>query len=266
VKAMIPILLYHSISDSPRGRFANFTVSPAQFCEHLDRLVELGFSTVTVGQLIERRSAGQALPDRTAVITVDDGFADFADAWPELTRRGLNATLYVTAGTIGQTSRWLAPLGAGDVQMLSAAQLQDLSADGCEIGAHSLTHPQLDCLPLEAAAAEIRQSKIALEQTLGQPVDTFAYPHGYHNRAVKQLVVAADYTSATAVRNAVSHTQDDPYALARVTVMSDFSADRVERVLTGRGVSTARPGERLRTRVWRHARRHQLTPQELFSR
>jgi hypothetical protein len=45
---MIPILLYHSISDSPRGRFAGFTVSPAQFCDHLDRLVELGFRTVTV--------------------------------------------------------------------------------------------------------------------------------------------------------------------------------------------------------------------------
>ena len=48
VKTMIPILLYHSISDSPRGRFAGFTVSPAQFCDHLDRLVELGFRTVTV--------------------------------------------------------------------------------------------------------------------------------------------------------------------------------------------------------------------------
>jgi peptidoglycan/xylan/chitin deacetylase (PgdA/CDA1 family) len=266
VTAMIPILLYHSISDSPRGRFASFTVSRATFWKHLDRLVELGFTTVTVGQLIERRSAGDPLPHRTAVITVDDGFADFADAWPELTGRGLNATLYVTAAKIGETSRWLAPLRAGDVQMLSAAQLQQLAADGCEIGAHSLTHPQLDCLSLAAASAEIRQSKIVLEQILGQPVDTFAYPYGYHSRAVKQLVVAAGYTSATAVRNSVSHGQDDPYALARVTVMSDFSADRIERVLSGRQVPTARPGERLRTRLWRQVRRRKLTPQDVFKR
>jgi peptidoglycan/xylan/chitin deacetylase (PgdA/CDA1 family) len=263
---MIPILLYHSISDSPRGRFASFTVSWATFVQHLDLLVELGFTTVTVGQLIERRSAGNPLPDRTAVITVDDGFADFADAWPELKGRGLNATLYVTAGTIGQTSRWLAPLRAGDVPMLSAAQLHQLAVDGCEIGAHSVTHPQLDCLSLAAASAEIRQSKIVLEQTLGRRVDTFAYPYGYHSRTVKQLVVAAGYTSATAVRNSVSHIDDDPYALARVTVMSDFGTDRIGRVLTGREVSTARPGEQLRTRVWRQVRRHKLTPREVFHR
>ena len=48
------------------------------------------------------------------MITFDDGFADFADnAWPELTQRGLAATLYVTAGTLGGRSEWLAPLGAG---------------------------------------------------------------------------------------------------------------------------------------------------------
>ena len=66
-----------------------------------------------------------------------------------------------------------------------------------------------------------------LEQLLGRPVDTFAYPHGYHDAAVaKELVVAAGYRSATAVRNALSPADDDRFALARVTVTSDFGADR----------------------------------------
>ena len=38
-------------------------------------------------------------------------------------------------------------------------------------------------------AQEIAQSKDVLEHLLGRPVDSFAYPHGYHDRASSQLVV-----------------------------------------------------------------------------
>ena len=235
MSGVVPVLLYHSVSDQPAGQFGPYTVTRHQLASHLDQVTDLGFQTLTVGQLVAHRAAGVPLPARTAVITFDDGFADFADnAWPEVARRGQAATLYVTAGTIGARSNWLAPLDAGQLAMLDRAQLLDLAADGCEIGAHSMSHPQLDCLTRLAAAVEIRQSKDVLEQALGQAVDTFAYPHGYHDTAVKELVAAAGYTSAAAVRNALSPADDDPYALARVTVTSDFSHEHVARVLTGR--------------------------------
>jgi peptidoglycan/xylan/chitin deacetylase (PgdA/CDA1 family) len=255
MSGVVPVLLYHSVSDQPTGQFGPYTVSRSQLRSHLDQVTRLGFHTLTVGQLVAHRAAGLPLRPRTAVITFDDGFADFDNAWPELTQRGLAATLYVTAGTMGGCSAWLAPLGAGDLAMLSRSQLRDLAADGCEIGAHSMSHPQLDCLTRQAAAAEILHSKDVLEQALGRRVDSFAYPHGYHDKAVKELVAAAGFTSAAAVRNALSPADDDPYALARVTVMSDFSPEQVARVLTGRGAPTARRGERWRTRLWRQERR-----------
>lgn len=252
---VIPVLLYHSVSDRPAGQFGPFTVTRSQLASHLDKVTALGFSTRTVGQLLAQRAAGIPLPERTVVLTFDDGFADFDNAWAELTQRGLAATLYVTAGTLGGRSKWLAPLGAGDLPMLCPSQLINLAADGCEIGAHSMSHPQLDCIDRTAAAAEIRQSKDVLEQALGRSVDTFAYPHGYHDKAVKQLVAEAGFTSAAAVRNALSPADDDPFALARVTVMSDFGPDRIAQVLTGNGAPVARPRERWRTRLWRQERR-----------
>jgi peptidoglycan/xylan/chitin deacetylase (PgdA/CDA1 family) len=251
----IPVLLYHSVSDRPTGQFGPYTVTRAQLASHLDQVNRLGFSTRTVGQLVAQRAAGIPLPARTAVITFDDGFADFDNAWAELSQRGLAATLYVTVGTLGGHSEWLAPLGAGDLPMLSRSQLLDLAADGCEIGAHSMSHPQLDCIARTAAATEIRDSKDGLEQALGRSVETFAYPHGYHDNTVKQLVAEAGYSSAAAVRNALSPADDDPFALARVTITADFSAEQVARVLTGQGAPIARRRERLRTRLWRQERR-----------
>jgi peptidoglycan/xylan/chitin deacetylase (PgdA/CDA1 family) len=251
----VPVLLYHSVSDQPTGQFGHYTVSRSQLASHLDQVIDLGFCTLTVGQLIRHRAAGIPLPPRTAVITFDDGFADFDNAWAELAQRGLAATLYVTAGTVGGRSEWLGPLGAGDLAMLSRSQLRDLAAEGCEIGAHSMSHPQLDCLARPVAAAEIRKSKDVLEQVLSRRVGTFAYPHGYHDKAVKHLVAAAGFTSAAAVRNALSPADDDAFALARVTVTSDFGAEQIAGVLTGRGAPVARPGERWWTRVWRQERR-----------
>jgi peptidoglycan/xylan/chitin deacetylase (PgdA/CDA1 family) len=256
VSQRIPILLYHSVADAPVGRFGPYTVSRAQFAAHLDRVAERGYRTLTVHALVEHLQAGEPLPARTAVITVDDGFADFADnAWPELTARGMTATLYVTSGTVGGRSEWLAPLGAGHLPMLTRSQLADLAQDGCEIGAHSVTHPQLDCLPRQSAGQEVRDSKTRLEQLLGRPVTSFAYPHGYHDRHVRQLVLDAGFASASAVRNALSHQADDPFALARVTVTDRFSPEDIDRLLLGRGAPLARPRERWRTRGWRAVRR-----------
>jgi peptidoglycan/xylan/chitin deacetylase (PgdA/CDA1 family) len=258
MKPVIPILLYHSVSDMPTGDFGPFTVSRSQFAAHLDRLLTLDFVTITVGQMLERVRTLLPLPERTAVITVDDGFADFAaNAWPELQERKMKATLYVTAGFIGAQSSWLAPLHADNMAMLDRQQLVDLASQGCEIGAHSMTHPQLDCLPRHQATQEIRQCKDILEQVLGQSVNSFAYPHGYHDREVRQMVIDSGYSSASAVKDALSHVDDDPFALARVTVKANFDETKIGRILAGEGFARAPRRERWRTRGWRQVRRWQ---------
>jgi peptidoglycan/xylan/chitin deacetylase (PgdA/CDA1 family) len=163
--------------------------------------------------------------------------------------------LYVTAGVIGGRSSWLAPLKADQMAMLDRQHLLDLAAQGCEIGAHSMSHPQLDCLPRHQAAQEIRQCKDVLEQILGQSVDSFAYPHGYYDREVRQMVIDSGYTSAGAVKDALSHADDDRFALGRVTVKAQFDETKISRILVGEGLARVKPRERWRTRGWRQVRR-----------
>jgi len=249
----VPILLYHSVADDPPNALVPYAISRRRFLAHLDTLTTLGVTTLTVGELLLARASGMVLPERTVVITFDDGFADFAThGWPALAERGFAATLYATTGRLGGTSTWL---GGGELPLLARRQLVDLARAGCEIGAHTMTHPQLDGLTRSAAAREITQSKRVLERLLGRPVDSFAYPHGRYDAAVRQLVIDAGFRSAAAVTDTPSPAGDDWFALARIRVTADFDVERLTDVVTAPSATAGQARRRARNPLWRRARR-----------
>ncbi len=94
-----------------------------------------------------------------------------------------------------------------------------------------------------------------MEDVLGAGLSSFAYPHGAYDRPTRAAVRAAGFDGAAAVKNALSHTADDPFALARCTIMRDTPTRRVEELLAGRGAPLAWRHERVRTRGYRAARR-----------
>ncbi|MGZ0145911.1 polysaccharide deacetylase family protein [Kribbella sp. WER1] len=243
----IPILLYHSVSHAPSEWIAPFTVTPETFERHIRLISQAGLQPLTVSQLRSAVDRRQAL-ERPVVITFDDGFADTLDAAaPVLARYSMPATVYVTSGFVGGRS-------PGSDRMLGWTEVQQLAALGHEIGAHSVTHPELDTLEAAPLWHEVTRCRADLEQHLGQPVDSFAYPHGYSSPVVRRTVAAAGYRSACSVKNALSPYDDPPYAIARLTVMSDTTDDELSGWLAGRG-PVARPHDRHITWLWRQYRR-----------
>ena len=260
-KKKIPILMYHSISWSSNSRFKQFTVPPVVFAEQMAYLYNHQYTPITVTQFINARSKnGFALPERPVVLTFDDGFADFfTEVLPVLKRYGFVATLYVATAFINGTSHWLQHIGEGARLMLTWDQLIEICASGVECGAHSHSHPQLDTLPHFIARDEIIRSKRLLVHYLCQEIFSFAYPYGYHTARVRQLVREAGYTSACAVRHAMSSVTDDPFSLARIMVRADSNIEEFAALLIGRSSSPAiavyKIYARARTPVWQLVRR-----------
>jgi peptidoglycan/xylan/chitin deacetylase (PgdA/CDA1 family) len=235
-----PILTYHAISDEVSERFAKFAVRPKELEAQVACLVEEGRSIVSVSRYADALRRGEPLED-AVVLTFDDGFRDFlTDALPILDRHGATATLYVATGYLGGSSRWLADVGEGGRAMLSTAEVREVAAAGIEIGGHSHTHRELDRLSTSDLADEITTCTRILEDALGAPVRSFAYPFGYHHAGVRRAVRDGGYASACAVGHLPSSVTDDPYALRRWIVPRDMSLTEFQHLVHHRPTASER--------------------------
>ena len=242
--AVVPVLLYHSVDDHPGRPERPYAVPRSSFSAHADAIRASGRRALTISGLAAALRRGLSTSTRAVAITFDDGYADNLDAVEALIDRGLSSTLYVTSGEVGARNR------------LTPSQLAELaSIHGVEIGAHSVRHRRLDELDEDELADEVTHSKLRLEELTGKEIRSFSYPHGAYDWRVRRAVISAGYNSAVAVKNAVSHDGDDPFAIARWTVTGCTSAARVSAVIEGEGVARAWSHERLRTRAFRVARR-----------
>ncbi|WP_175409451.1 polysaccharide deacetylase family protein [Streptomyces sp. TRM64462] len=252
----VPVLLYHAVMDDPPDWIAEFTVTPRAFRAHLDAIVDSGRTAVPLSALAEHLAGRGNLPERPVVLTFDDGFADLPGPTAEaLAARSLPATAYLTTGAItpGRTS--LLP----PAPMMTLAQAATLGQYGIEVGAHTVTHPQLDTLHPRVVRRELRESKLVLEGVLGHAVTHLAYPHGYNSRAVRRAAHDVGYTSAVAVRHALSSATDESYRIARLIVRRTHTVADIADWMAGRGARTAPYADSPATVGWRLYRRARAT-------
>lgn len=259
------VLVHHAVTTTPGRRIAPFAVTPRVFGDQLDALLDAGYRCLTLTDLVAALAAApdtaaghstEDPPQRLAAITVDDGYADFAEhALPALSARSLPSTLYVTTGWLSGGAPGTRREPGPEDAVLDWSQLPELAAAGVEVGAHSHSHPQLDTLATAAVREELLRPKHLLEDALGTPVPSFAYPHGYSGPRVRRLARAAGYDTAVGVRNALTPADDDRFGLARLMVAADTSPERFADWLAARDTPVATTGESWRTRGWRAYRR-----------
>ncbi len=82
---------------------------------------------------------------------------------------------------------------------LTESQIMELSRYH-EIGAHTLTHPELDKIDIMNAESEISGSKKYLENILGKKVKMFCYPRGKYNEEIKSIVKKAGFMGARSTK------------------------------------------------------------------
>ena len=202
------VLLYHSF-----GWFSDMrpAVSPYAFRTQLDWLESHEIEVVPLGAMLDFLDGTTELPERVAVITIDDGELNgYTVAYPILAERELPFTLAIATEAVERhASRGTIPWDT----------LRRMSGDSLvTIASHSHSHPNLTALSERRLSDELVRSRELIEEKVGVRPEAFVYPLGAHDERVRAAVATAGYRAAFVARGGPVHADTPKDAIPRYAV------------------------------------------------
>src|SRR5262249_48127013 len=161
---------YHSLDTSG----SVLSVAPQRFAEQMAHLAHLGFQGMSLHEAVAYRAAHGTWPQRGVVLTFDDGYANcYEAALPVLKQHGFTATVFLVSGHVDGCNDWAPPLALlGTQLMLTWEQVAALAKAGLEVGAHTVTHRDLQRLTATEVEGEIIAARDDIANRLGTPVES----------------------------------------------------------------------------------------------
>jgi len=214
------VLCYHAVSETWP---ADLSIRPADLERQLSRLIARGYRGVTFSEAVAGPAAGRRL-----AVTFDDAYRSVhRDALPVLDRLGLPATVFVPTAHVGSEEpmswpgidRWLSGPHEAELICMDRGQLEGLAGSGWEVGAHTHTHPHLTRLDKAELVAELERPRQLLEEWLGRPCRSLAYPYGDFSAATAAAAREAGYDAAATLDGSLPST--DRLRWPRVGVYHD---------------------------------------------
>jgi peptidoglycan/xylan/chitin deacetylase (PgdA/CDA1 family) len=211
------ILLYHRVNDYSLDKLTTTTI---RFAEHLCVLQKY-YRVHETEWLVESLNKRIPIPNDTVLIHFDDCYADvLCEGGRILSACEMPATAFISSGYVG-TDR----VFDHDAQKypfhfpnLTAEDVRRMSEFGFEVGAHTVNHPNLGELALEAAHSEVVDSRLQLERLLGKEVRYFSFPFGAANAIrdeVVSIVKATGYDAMFSAHGGIVHGDTDLFDIPR---------------------------------------------------
>ena len=185
------VLQYHHISGTTPE---STSVSPSKFIEHLDLINELGFQVLPLTDVIKNIHNSSQPTRKTLAISFDDGYLSiYQNAFPELKKRGLPFTIFISPGAIdnqhGNSLNW--------------QQLKEMNKHGATIANHSLNHDHLLNINKQESMTDwknriinnIESAQNRLVEKLAINHRLFAYPYGEFNQELISVLKDLNYTA-----------------------------------------------------------------------
>lgn len=212
---------YHIVARQPQ---TSYGITPAMFEAQLKELKYGGYVVESPEQLEARIITGAGCPDRYSLITFDDGDKTCLYAAELLARFGFSSMFYVIRQRTGQSDH-----------ALDEKDIRSLRQGGFAFGSHGVTHDKLTGKTRAQYLMELTDSKMWLQDILGEEVRHFAAAGGFFNKKILEAAFGIGYTTFATCRERMNESQtlDLPLTLNRVNIRSSVSLDTFQRILEG---------------------------------
>ncbi len=177
----VPVIFYHHIQPlgaaKEHGNTA-LTVDNSIFDTQMQYLSTHGYTTIPAKQLVNALKTHTALPPKSIVVTLDDGYLDnYTYAYPIFQKYRINANIMLATGLMGGSD------------YLTWEQVKEMGQSGLvSYTDHTWSHYAVSQGPTDKIQYEILTAKQQIESNTGQVIDTFTYPYGaFNDRAIALL-------------------------------------------------------------------------------
>jgi peptidoglycan/xylan/chitin deacetylase (PgdA/CDA1 family) len=137
---------------------------------------------------------------------------------PLLHQYGFPGTVFVVTDQIGGTNAWDLHLGLTEQPLMSEDRICTWSQQGIEFGAHTQTDADPTTLTKDEIEKEMVGSRKSLEQILGVPVTSFAYPYGCYTLEIAEIA-RKHFDAALTCNRGLNHIGTDLLHLHRSEVV-----------------------------------------------
>ena len=195
------ILVYHHVStETPPST----SISPQDFSAHLAYLAE-HHQVISLQRAMQAITKGEGLPDKSIVITFDDGYANiFTNAYPLLKDYGFPFTVFINPPSIGNSDAQLTWQQIKQMQTLATFANHTLDH------AHLLERRDKESKEqwLNRQIHNISAAESQLKEQLGYSKKWLAYPFGEYNNSLKQSLKEQGFIAFAQHSGAVSANTD----------------------------------------------------------
>ena len=223
------VLCYHAVSENwPE----DISLSPGRLADQVRCFLERGYRPETFTAAATGKSGGPVL-----AVTFDDAYRSVGElAVPVLAELGVTATVFAPTHFVDDqelrgwegTDVWASTPWESELAVMDWSELASLAELGWEIGSHTRTHPRLPRLDDETLRDELEGSRSELEEHLGLPCRSLAYPYGDLDGRVARATRAAGYVAAGGVLPGWVSARD-PLRLPRISVGRDWADETLQR-------------------------------------
>lgn len=217
--AGLPVCMYHYVydeNDPPEdlyNRFGNY-ISQQELEKELNWLNEEGYYFPTWKEVREYIDGELMLPDKSIVITFDDGSRSFLDyGIPVLEKCRVPSTSFVITSNDGEKKI----AGYQSDYVTYQSHSDNMHRPGGNIGHGGI----FTALSYDEALADLQKSI----EICGSS-DAFAYPYGDYNDSCRQVVEDAGFLCAVTTQAGKAYPGDNPMLLPRVRMSLGQSLDQ----------------------------------------
>lgn len=205
------ILLYHRFGDE---RYPSTSVSLEDFYRQMKYLKDNGYRVIPLSRLVEMLEKREEIPDKTVVITIDDGYRTTMKAFEILKEFGYPFTVFLYMEAVGRYPDFLTLEDIREMEKYGKAEFEN----------HSYSHRAFGFdVDLKRFLEDLEKSESRFVKIFGRKPTMYAFPYGFYNLALIEILRQKGYRAVFTQDPGNVDNSSDLFRLSRQAIVGSWS-------------------------------------------